>query len=68
MKSRQEGISIKLVGILFSIVIGGISIVLFGSLFMQFNKFNDVQTSTANYMAWKDTALEVSRASDYLTD
>ena len=65
---RNSGVSAKLLGWFFTIIVGAISIVLFGSLFFLNNKFTSVQESTNKYMSWKQTALDVKDASDYLTD
>ena len=67
MKTKK-GFSIKTIGLISSLIVAVISGSLFASLFVLSNNFNDVQTSTANYMSWKQTALDVKDASDYLTD
>lgn len=65
---NKNGLSAKTLGSASAIVVSIISILLFVSLFLLSNKFNDVQTSTNNYMKWKESALTVRETSDYLTD
>lgn len=67
-RRNNVGVSVKTIGAVATIIIAVISTLLFGSLFLLSNKFNDVQDSTNDYMTWKDTALDVKDASDYLTD
>lgn len=67
-KKATSGISIKVIGGVSAIIATLISILLFISLFQLSGKFNRVQKSTSDYMSWKQTALDVKDASDYLTD
>ena len=69
MRNKEgRGISIKTLALVAGVVAGLISVALFGSLFLLAGRFNDVQASTTNYLSWKQKALEVKDASDYLTD
>lgn len=67
MKTKK-GFSIKTIGLISSLIVAIISGSLFASLFLLSNNFNDVQNSTNNYISWKQVALDVKDASDYLTD
>lgn len=66
--NKTKVASAKTIGMISTILVSVISILLFGSLFLLSTRFNNVQSSTNNYMSWKQTVLDVKDASDYLTD
>jgi len=65
---NKKAVSIKTICLIATSIIAVISSFLFASLFLLSREFNEVQQSTSDYMSWKQTALDVREASDYLTD
>jgi len=65
---KSKGISLRTVGLLISTVTVIISAALISSIYLLSGKYNDVNNSTQNYMAWKSVATDIQLASDYLTD
>ena len=66
-KTKVRGISLRslswgLAGAAFLV-----STLLIGSLFLIADKYSSVRESTSDYIEWKETALDVQRASDLLT-
>ena len=58
----------KAVAIITSVFASLISAALIASLFLLANRYTEVRESTLQYMNWKETAVQVQQASDYLTD
>ena len=65
---NKRNISLRTIGIFVSAISIVISTLLFTSLFFLLSNFREVRESTNNYIAWKDKALDIRTASDYLTD
>ena len=66
-KQDSSGVSVK-IGFVFSVLVGAISVFLLSSSFWLSSRFNDVRNSTSKYMSWKQVALDVKEALDYLTN
>ena len=68
-KRKQDSprVSVK-IGLVFSVLVGAISVFLFSSSFWLSSRFNGVRNSTSKYMSWKQVALDVKEALDYLTN
>ena len=65
---QRKALSLKAVGWIIAAISFVISASLIASLFDLSNRYTRVRSSTAEYMSWKSTALDVQLASDYLTD
>ena len=65
---QRKALSLKAVGWIIAAISFVISASLIASLFDLSNRYNRLRTSTAEYMSWKTTALDVELASDYLTE
>ncbi|MCR5078318.1 MAG: GGDEF domain-containing protein [Bacilli bacterium] len=65
---RRKGISLKIIGWVTTLIASIVSAVLVISLINLGTTYHKVTSTTAEYMAWKDTAMGLSNGSDELTN
>ncbi len=65
---KHKGLSLKFIGWVTTLIAAIVSAVLVVSLINLGTTYHKVTTSTAEYIAWKDTAMDLSSGSDELTN
>lgn len=67
-KRRGRGVSLNVIGTIIASFVVVISTSLIIALNVLSSQYEDVTSSTQNYVAWKNVANDIQIASDYLTD